>query len=145
MKSRMRTHIIMIFSLCLAQATFGDSYPDMLGTWSGQIRVVSSGESLNDQVATGGAVISEMALKLTIHHQDGATFIGKVRSSLTPKSQPSNAIWGAVRSNGKEALFVTSAGGRGNLWFGKSNSFEFCITTLDEKTISAYCGVMVKE
>ena len=81
--------ILSFASSLFALPVIAADYPNMVGTGKGHIRVVSSGSSLDDQVAQGGAVLSEIDLKLTINHQDGETFIGKTRASTTPKSQPS--------------------------------------------------------
>ncbi len=129
-------------ALILPASLFAAEYPDMVGVWKGHIRVVSSGQS--DQVASGGAVLSEVDITVTIDHQDGESFIGKSRSSDTPRNQRSTPVWGAIRSTGREAMFVTANGGRGNLWFGEENSFEYCITNLDDSAISAYCGLLTK-
>ena len=61
------------------------------------------------------------------------------------KDQRSNPVWGAIRSNGEEALFIVGIGGRGNVWFVNETKFEFCLTGLSDNVISAYCGVLEKE
>ena len=137
--------VFLAVALFLPTILFAAEYPDMVGVWKGHVRVISSGQNVSDQVASGGAVLSEVDLKLTIDHQDGESFIGTSRSSNTPNNQPSTPVWGAIRSTGKEALFITSNGGRGNLWFGSKDVFEFCITNLNETVISAYCGVLKKQ
>lgn len=137
--------LFLSVALMFSAHVFADQYPDMVGVWKGHIRAVSSGESLSDQVAKNGAVLSELDLTFTIEYQNGETFIGKSRSSTTPRGQASTPVWGAIRSNGKEAQFIAGNGGRGNLWFADGDQFEFCLTNLAEKIISAYCGILKKE
>lgn len=132
----------LFFILVYSAPVFAMEYPDMIGSWSGHVRVVSSGANVSDQVASGGAVLSDEEITVTISYQDGETFIGKSRSSATPRNQASTAVWGAMRSTGDEALFVTAAGGRGHLWMRGKNKFEYCITNLDESVITAYCGIL---
>ena len=136
---------ILFLLLVYSSHIFAADYPDMVGAWSGQVRVISSGENVSDQVAFGGAVLSEQIITVTINYQEGETFIGNSRSSVTPRGQPSTAVWGALRSTGDEALFVTAGGGRGHLWFRGRDSFEYCITNLEESVITAYCGILTRK
>ncbi|HIG43731.1 MAG: hypothetical protein ABGY96_20655 [bacterium] len=137
--------VFLAVTLFFPPFIFAAEYPDMVGVWKGHVRVISSGQNVSDQVASGGAVLSQVDLKVTIDHQDGESFIGSSRSSNTPKNQPSTPVWGAIRSTGKEALFISANGGRGNLWFGANGVFEFCVTNLNETVISAYCGMLKKQ
>ena len=139
------TTLFSIFLVTFSLASYADQYPDMIGIWKGHIRVVSSGAAVADQVARGGAVLSEVDAIVNIDFQEGESFIGKSRAAQTPKTQPSTAVWGALRSNGKEASFVTSDGGRGQLWMQSENSFEYCITNLQESVFTAYCGILKKD
>ncbi len=129
--------------LCLSHTfVYASDYPDMVGIWTGHLRTLSSG----DQVAQGGAVLAEVDATVTIEHQDGETFIGKVRFSNWGKDQPSVRLWGAIRSNGKEAIFIGDNGARGPIWFIDDNSYEFCNTNItDTGTMSAYCGIFTKQ
>jgi len=132
----------LFFPLFFSIPASAVEYPDMVGAWSGHVRVVSSGTNVSDQVASGGAVLSELELTVTIDYQEGETFIGKSRASTTPREQASTPVWGAIRSTGDEAMFVTAAGGRGHLWLKQRNEFEYCITNLEETVITAYCGIL---
>lgn len=132
---------IAMGTLLAALAALAESYPDMVGVWAGTVRTVSSGSG---QVARGGAVISEIDLKVTIHHQDGETFVGQSRSSQMSRDDPSVPVWGAIRSNGDEALFIGGNGGRGQLWFVGPEKFEYCLTNMQEQVMTAYCGVLEK-
>ncbi len=116
-------------------------YPDMVGAWQGNVRIVSSG----DDVAQGGAVISNVELTVTIEYQDGESFLGSSRASTTPKAQPSLTVWGAMRSTGDEAIFVNSDGSRGQLWMKGKDSFEYCLTNLLDSVFTAYCGILTKK
>ncbi len=140
-----KTALISLIPLLFSSFLSAEDYPNMVGTWKGHIRVMSSGSDVADQVAQGGAVLSEIDLRVIFEHQDGETFIGKSRSSTTPRNEPSTPIWGALRSTGDEALFVTGGGGRGHLWLKSANEFEYCITNLEEIVITAYCGMMKRE
>ena len=137
--------VFLAVALLVPTSLSAAEYPDMVGVWKGHVRIISSGQNVSDQVATGGAVLSEVDLTVTIEHQDGEVFIGKSRSSTTPKNQPSTPVWGAIRSTGKEALFVGANGGRGTLCFGADKSFEFCVTNLNDTVITAYCGMLNKQ
>jgi len=132
--------LFLFFALLVTPVVFASEYPDMVGVWNGNVRIVSSGED----VAKGGAVISNVDLTVTIDYQDGESFLGSSRAATTPKSQESLTIWGAVRSTGGEAIFVSSDGSRGNLWMKGKDSFEYCLTNLLEGVFTAYCGVLTK-
>ena len=134
--------LLALSVLCAPIGAYAASYPDMVGDWTGTIRTVTSGSSVSEQVAPGGAVIAEVELTLSITHQDGEVFIGESRSS-----QPGSTgtpVWGAIRSTGTEGVFITAAGGRGNMWFRGASDFEFCYGNLNEEMLSAYCGVLNK-
>ena len=117
----------------------------MVGVWEGRVRTVSSGPITEGTVARGGMVINEVDLRVTIEHQDGESFMGKSRSSATPGNQPSPRVWGTIRSDGEEAAFITSNGGRGTLWFASGNQLEYCITNLLEDSFTAYCAELTKK
>ena len=138
---------LSIFLLCCLPfcTSFADQYPDMVGVWKGPIRTISSGGSADSQVAKGGALIEEVNLKVTIDHQDGETFIGKVRLSNMTKDQPSIPLWGAIRSDGKEAIYIGGNGARGPLWFLDENTYEFCTTNIADGVMTAYCGIVTKQ
>ena len=136
---------LFVSFLLAGSPVFAQEYPDMVGVWKGHIRTVSSGAPVDSQVARDGAIISEMDVKVTIDYQDGETYIGKVRDSLMGKNDRSIPVWGAIRSNGKEAMFIIGTGGRGNLWFMGPNKFEYCASNVDEGVVSAYCGILEKE
>ncbi|MFT5690909.1 MAG: hypothetical protein ACI92E_000233 [Oceanicoccus sp.] len=133
--------LYLYFALLASTHVFASDYPDMLGVWSGNVRIVSSGED----VAQGGAVISNVDLTVTIEYQDGESFLGSSRAATTAKSQPSLTVWGAMRSTGEEAIFVSSDGSRGQLWMKAKDSFEYCLTNLLDGTFTAYCGILKKK
>ena len=119
------------------------AYPDMVGVWKAHLRTISAG---GGQVAKGGMVISEIDATVTIEHQDQEVFLGKVRLSTMTKNDPSTKIWGAIRSDGKEAMFIGSDGTRGPIWFIDDTSYEFCVTNLAEDgAMMGYCGIFRKE
>ena len=115
----------------------------MEGRWIGDIRVVTSGTS--GQVSSGGAVISESELVFSVDYQDGETFIGRSQSSDTSGSSAGISVGGTIRSTGLEAMFVTSTGGNGLIWFESPTVFEYCYTNVTEESATAYCTVLTKE
>ena len=131
-----------LISTIPAAASAQQAYPDMLGDWNGTIRTVSSGTEVSGEVARGGAVIAEVELTLNVFHQDGEVFIGESRSNQPGAT--STPVWGAIRSTGKEGVFVTATGGRGNIWFNSRSQFEFCFGNMTEAALSAYCGKLSK-
>ncbi|MEQ8861642.1 MAG: hypothetical protein RIC56_23620 [Pseudomonadales bacterium] len=118
-------------------------YPNMEGTWSGSVRTVSSGEEVQSQVARGGAVIQRVDLTFMVSYQDGEVFTGETRSSAANAVPLS--VWGAIRSTGREAVFVTGNGGRGQLWFSSPTEFEYCYANQTQEQMSAYCAVLQKQ
>ncbi|MCH7816787.1 MAG: hypothetical protein IIC60_09495 [Proteobacteria bacterium] len=134
-----------VLLLLCAQTGISAEYPNMEGQWVGHIRVVTSGTSETGQVSSGGAIISESELVFTVDYQDGATFIGRSRSSNASGSTAGVSVYGSIRSNGKEAMFVTSTGGNGLIWFENPTAFEYCYTNLSENTATAYCAKLSKK
>ena len=126
----------------LAGSAYAAEYPDMIGSWTGAVRTVSSGEQVRSEVASGGAVIQTVNLTFTVSYQDGEAFIGESTSNQ-PGAVPV-PVWGAIRSTGKEAVFVTGNGGRGQLWFNSPTRFEFCFANQTPEAMSAYCAVLNK-
>ncbi len=127
----------------LAGSVHAAEYPNMEGAWMGIVRTVSSGEEVRSQVARGGAVIQEVELTFTVTYQDGEVFTGETRS--TAANSVPLSVWGAIRSTGREAVFVTSNGGRGQLWFSSPTEFEYCYANLTQEQMSAYCAVLAKQ
>ena len=136
------TRITAALSLLFAHFAYSAEYPNMEGRWFGNIRVVSSDSS--GQVSTGGAIISESELIFTVDYQDGGTFIGRSRTSDMSESMENISVWGTIRSNGEEAMFVTSTGGTGLIWFESFSAFEYCYTIITEELASAYCANLTK-
>jgi hypothetical protein len=133
---------VLLVYLCSAFSAWAQDYPDMVGTWSGSVRVVSSGTG---EVAQGGMLISEMNIRIMIDHQDQESYMGRIRTSQMSSSDPSNRVWGTIRSNGEEALFITSGNARGQLWFHGDSEFEYCTTNMQEELVRAYCAKLAKE
>jgi len=117
-------------------------YPNMVGVWAGSVRVVSSGQQVSDQVARGGALIQDLDLTVTVNYQDREAFMGESLSSAA-NAQPV-PVWGAIRSTGREGVFVTGNGGRGNIWFTSANEFEFCFANQTKEQMSSYCAKLKK-
>lgn len=138
----MKRAICLIVGL-LAGTAHAAEYPDMVGVWSGTVRTVSSGEEVRSQVARGGAVIEEVNLTFTVSYQDQEVFTGESSSSAA-NSVPL-PVWGAIRSTGREAVFVTGNGGRGQLWFSSPTAFEYCYANLTPEQMSAFCAVLNKQ
>ena len=61
------------------------------------------------------------------------------------KDDRSIRVWGAIRSTGEEASFITGGGGRGQLWFMGSEKFEYCVTNMQDEVMTAFCGILKKE
>ncbi len=135
--------IATIFAaVLLAASAQAAEYPDMTGSWQGEVRTVASGEQVRAEVASGGAVIQTVNLTFTVSYQDGEVFIGESMSNQ-PGAEPV-PVWGAIRSTGREAVFVTGNGGRGQLWFNSPTRFEFCFANQTPEAMSAYCAVLDK-
>ena len=117
-------------------------YPDMVGVWAGSVRIVSSGSQVSDQVARGGALIQDTELTVTFNYQDREAFMGESLSSAAD-AQPV-PVWGAIRSTGREGVFVTGNGGRGNIWFTSPDEFEFCFANQTPEQMSSYCAKLKK-
>jgi len=133
--------ILFVFSFSVLSIE-AQEYPDMVGTWSGSVRVVSSGTG---EVAQGGMLISEMNIRIMIDHQDQESYMGRIRTSQMSSNDPSARVWGTIRSNGEEALFITSGNARGQLWFHGDSEFEYCTTNMQEDVVRAYCATLAKE
>ena len=115
----------------------------MEGAWVGGVRTVSSGEQVSSQVAKGGAVIQDIVLTFTVNYQDGEVFMGESLSNVADAVPV--PVWGAIRSTGREAVFVTGNGGRGQLWFTSPTRFEFCFANQTPEAMSSYCAVLDKQ
>ena len=141
-KSIGRAAFTLFLLSCLSCPLFADSYPDMVGVWRGDVRLVQAGVS---GLAKGGMMVSDVKTTVTIEAQDGESFMGKTRNTQMTSNQASNRVWGTIRSNGKEALFITSAGARGKIWFENEKRLEFCVTNLQEEQATAYCANLDKD
>lgn len=135
--------LLGIFLVLLANLSYGADYPSMTGQWIGTIRTVSTGEQVRTQVARGGALIQDQEIRMDVSYQDREVFIGETTSNL-PNATPIS-IWGAIRSTGKEGVFVTANGGRGNIWFTAPGVMEFCFANQTQEQMSAYCGMLRKQ
>ena len=135
--------LICLFLGFVVSGAYAADYPNMEGVWVGAVRTVSSGEQVRTQVARGGALIQDIELKLSVSYQDQEVFMGETISS-EPNAEPVS-VWGAIRSTGKEGVFVTANGGRGNIWFITPSQFEFCFANQTPEQMSAYCAVLDKQ
>ncbi len=137
----------MIKSICLLVVFLSAfpaaaDYPDMIGVWGGKVRLVSSGDQVQGEVARGGALISDVQLTLTVVHQDGEVFVGESVSDAPGST--ATPVRGAIRSTGKEGVFVTATGGRGNIWFTTATQFEFCFANQTQAAMTSYCAILQK-
>ena len=132
-----------LFLSLVVSGAYAAEYPSMVGVWSGTVRTVSSGEQVRTQVARGGALIQQLNFKMTVSYQDEEVYMGEAMSSAAD-AQPV-PVWGAIRSTGKEGVFVTATGGRGNIWFVTPTRFEFCYANQTPEQMSSYCAVLDKE
>ena len=87
-------------------------------------------------------MIQDIELKLTVNYQDQEVFMGETISNA-PNAQPVS-VWGAIRSTGKEGVFVTANGGRGNIWFTARSQFEYCFANNTPEQMSSHCAVLEK-
>lgn len=131
--------------LILPLSLYAQSYPEMTGLWKGHIRIVTSPNLSSDDLAAGGVIISEADLELLIIAQDGEVFIGTSRLSTMTSGADPIQVYGAIRSTGKEGLFIDSLGGHGQLWFEDNNNFEYCYSSLRADSIVSYCAKLQKE
>jgi hypothetical protein len=136
---------LIVLLLFVAQAALAKDYPNMIGTWTGAVKQVQAGKGAG--VAKGGMQVSETNLTVKIHHQEGATFMGKSRTSATATDSSGSGVWGTIRSTGDEAIFVTEVGASGHIWIISPKTFEFCVTNLDaeQDIVTAYCASLSKE
>ena len=132
-----------VLLLLTPHVTYAAEYPSMEGVWTGHIRVVTSDAS--GQLSTGGAIISETDLTFTVDYQDGETFIGRSTNSTVTGNSAALAVWGTIRSNGEEAMFITGTGGNGLIWFESPTTFEYCYTSLTDDTAMAFCAKLTKQ
>ena len=137
----MISKVWFIMLLLAGSGALAKDYPDMVGVWQGKVRTVQAGV---DEVARGGMLVNEIELKVTIEHQDEESFIGKSRSSAMSFDDPSTIVWGTIRSGGDEAIFVTSNGARGQMWFMGPGRFEYCLTNKTDELATAYCAQLGK-
>ncbi len=140
-----RKFCFFLLLLILPLSLFGQSYPEMTGLWKGHIRIVTSPNLSSDDLVAGGVIISEADLELTIIAQDGEVFMGTSRLSTMESGSAPIRVYGAIRSTGKEGLFIDSLGGHGQLWFEDSNNFEYCYSSLGTASIVSYCAKLQKE
>ncbi|PCI79190.1 MAG: hypothetical protein COB20_05245 [SAR86 cluster bacterium] len=133
------------FVLFLPLSLNAQDYPEMEGLWKGHIRMVESPKLVSSGLATGGVIISEADLVLTIIAQDGEVFIGTSRLSTMSNDAEPIHVYGSIRSTGTEGLFIDSLGGHGQLWFQDGNNFEYCYSSLGSDSIISYCAKLQKE
>ena len=138
----MKHFIFLLLSVFTGTVCAAD-YPSMEGVWQGQVRILASGDQVRGEVARGGALIQDIELRVTVNYQDREVFIGESLSNLAD-AEPV-PVWGAIRSTGKEGVFVTANGGRGNIWFTSATSFEFCFANQSQEQLSSYCAVLEKQ
>ncbi|NKB32158.1 MAG: hypothetical protein GKR91_03590 [Pseudomonadales bacterium] len=143
MKRTILSSLCLISAILVVIQSSAQEYPDMVGFWTGTVRVVSSGGG--ERLDVGGVTITEIDLELTIDVQDRETFLGRSRTSDTPRDNPGQHVWGSIRSTGEEALFITEVGAQGQIWFSSETSFEYCLTNLVDGTITSYCAQVNKQ
>ncbi len=140
-----RKFFFSILILVLPLSLHAQNYPDMAGVWKGHIRIVTSPNLSSDDLAARGVIISEVDLELTIIAQDGEVFIGTSRLSNMERGADPIHVYGAIRSTGREGLFIDSLGGHGQLWFEDNNNFEYCYSSLRVESIVSYCAKLQRE
>ena len=74
-------------ALCLASSVQAAEYPDMQGVWIGTVRTVTSGEQVRAEVARGGAVIAELALRFTVRSGSTRRKNSNTASPTRPRSK----------------------------------------------------------
>ena len=81
-------------------------------------------------------------MTFNVVHQDQEVFIGE--STTDAPGATATPVWGAIRSTGNQAIFVTAGGGRGNIWFKNPAEFEYCFANQNQALMSAHCAVLKK-
>ncbi len=116
--------------------------PDLTGTWSARLRSIYRGVGALGLGASEGADIDYLRLTIDIEIQDGRLFYGTFHSQAPgAEDAPPQEIFGAIRSNGETAIYVTAAG-RGTMYFGSGEEIEVCGGRGDADVMLAFCSRM---
>lgn len=119
--------------------------PDLTGTWSARLRSIYRGVGLGGQGASEGADIDYLRFTIEISVQDGRLFYGTSRSQAQgTEADPPQEVFGAIRSDGKSAIYITSTG-RGTIYFISAEEMEVCGGRGSEEVMLAFCSLLQRE
>jgi hypothetical protein len=124
------------------EAAAGEAvYPDLRGSWTTTVRAIYSGsEGPHDFGAQPQPInVASLRFTVTIEFQDGALFYGTVQST-----GEAERLFGAIRSDGKEAVYTTSLG-QGTFYFRSADEMESCSTRGTYRSLLATCNVLHRE
>jgi len=116
------------------------SFPDLRGTWTTVVRAIYSGEEGPHDFPVSEQPINVASLRFTIEieFQEGALFYGTVKST-----GESERLFGAIRSDGKEAVYTTSLG-HGVLYLRSPDEIESCATRGTPRSLLATCNILTR-
>jgi hypothetical protein len=117
------------------------TYPDLTGTWTTDVRAIYSGEEgphafpVEDQPIN----VARLHFEVEIEFQDGPLFYGTARST-----GEAERLFGAIRSDGREAVYTTSLG-RGVFYMRGPDEMESCATRGTPSSLLATCNILRRE
>lgn len=116
------------------------SYPDLRGTWTTEVRAIYSGEEgpHDFPVSEQPINVASLRFRIEIEFQDGALFYGTVKST-----GEAERLFGAIRSDGKEAVYTTPLG-RGVMYVRSPDEIESCATRGTPRSLLATCNIMTR-
>lgn len=114
--------------------------PDLTGIWTARLRSIYRGVGPLGLGISEGADIDYLRLTIDIEIQDGRLFYGTIRSQTQgDETGQSNEIFGAIRSDGKRAIYITREG-RGEMTFMSDDEIEVCGGRGDADVMLAFCS-----
>ena len=124
----------------LAPETLEVVIPDLTGAWTARLRSIYRGVGALGLGSSEGADIDYLRLTVDIEIQDGHLFYGTIRSQAAgAEDAPAQEVFGAIRSDGKTAIYVTSTG-RGTMYFNSDDEIEVCGGRGDAEVMLAFCS-----
>ena len=116
------------------------SYPDLRGTWTTVVRAIYSGEEgpHDFPVSEQPINVASLRFRIEIEFQDGALFYGTVKST-----GEAERLFGAIRSDGKEAVYTTPLG-RGVMYLHSPDEIESCATRGTPRSLLATCNILTR-
>jgi hypothetical protein len=126
---------------CQTGAPPEPTYPDLRGTWTTEVRAIYSGEEGPHDFPVKDQPINVATLHFTvqIEFQDGPLFYGTSESSGEPER-----LFGAIRSDGREAVYTTPLG-QGVFYLRAPDEIESCATRGTPRSMLATCNLLRRE